>query len=172
MLPKVLYSIAALSRLIPNQGSKHHQRLCGHQDNPWLLLPALLSRDDHREHVSHLLYARSNSSCNVWGRWWRQLWPTVESVRSPRRGFSTVSPSKTCSASCTAVVGSLSVICAYFLLLHGWYSNISLFLLRNEQLQWSVCLQSWPSRKIRRQWDHLGNTWFNQSPSQSLIFAI
>ena len=44
--------IAALSRLIPNQGSKHHQRLCGHQDNPWLLLPTLLSWDDNRKHVS------------------------------------------------------------------------------------------------------------------------
>ena len=96
---------------------------------------------------------------------------TVESVRSPRRGFSTVSPSRTCSASCTAVVGSLSLL-LHCLLLDSWFSDISSFLHRNEQLQWSVCLQSWPSRKIRRQWDHLGNTWFNQSPSQSLIFAI
>ena len=96
----------------------------------------------------------------------------MESVRSPRRGFSTVSLSRTCSASCTAVVGSLSVVSAYSLLLHSWCSNISLFLLRNEQLQRSVCLQSWSSRKIRCQWDHLGNTWFNQSSSQSFIFAI
>ena len=35
-----------------NQGTQHYKRLRGHQDNPRLLLPTLLSWDDNWKHVS------------------------------------------------------------------------------------------------------------------------
>ena len=43
------------------KGAEHNARLCGHQDNPRLLLPAVLSRDDNGEHVSD-----GSNSCQWW----------------------------------------------------------------------------------------------------------
>ena len=39
----------------------------------------------------------------------------------------------------------------------GFGKYFKCLLTRNEQLQRSVCLQSWPPSKIWCQWDHLGN---------------